>query len=162
MLREQGTRYNLENIQQRPELEGVKLHIAGWVNWHAKCERLEFYNDEEEYEFRPSTRGKPRKSKYEAEEAYARRVQEWEAERPHERVVKPKGNAMTQKYYTERLLPTYVTALHQARLQDPSGLSPWLLQEDNDGSHGHRKKGLASTARAANWVLILEHPPPKP
>ena len=95
ILREQGTRYNPENIQQRPELEGVKLHVAGWVNWHAKCERLEFYNDEEEYEFRSSTRGRPRRSKYEPEEAYSQRVLEWEAERPHTRVVKPKGNAMT-------------------------------------------------------------------
>jgi predicted AAA+ superfamily ATPase len=32
ILREEGTRYKAENIQQRPELKGVKLHIAGWVN----------------------------------------------------------------------------------------------------------------------------------
>ena len=165
ILREQGTRYNPENIQQRPELESVKLHVAGWVNWHAKCERLEFYNDEEEYEFRPSTRGRPRRSKYEPEEAYSQRVLEWEAERPHTRVVKPKGNAMTQKYYTERLLPRYVTALQQARLNgpsSPSGTPDWILQEDGDPSHGHRKEGLASAARAASWVPILEHPPQSP
>jgi hypothetical protein len=32
VLREEGTRYEAENLPQRPELKGVKLHIAGWVN----------------------------------------------------------------------------------------------------------------------------------
>ena len=80
-------------------------------------------------------------------------------------MVKLKGNAMTQKYYTERLLPRYVTALQQARLNgpsSPSGTPDWILQEDGDPSHGHRKEGLASAARAANWVPILEHPPQSP
>ncbi len=42
ILREQGTRYNTENIQQRPEKTGVKLHVARWCNWHTKCKKLEF------------------------------------------------------------------------------------------------------------------------
>jgi transposase len=36
------------------------------------------------------------------------------------------------------------------------------LQEDNDGSHGHRKYGLASELRDANWVPILTHPAQSP
>ena len=68
ILREQGTREDPENIQQRPKKEGVKLYIAGWCNWHKKCEKLEFYNDEEEYIERPSNKEKPRKSKFETEE----------------------------------------------------------------------------------------------
>ena len=160
ILREEGTRYDTENIQQIPALEGVKLHIAGYVNWHYKCENLEFYNDEEEYVFKPQTRTKPRKSRYEEEEAFIQRLQQWEAEVPHERVVTPKGNAMTQAYYTDRLLPGYIAALHGARRHDD--LSPWLLQEDNDGSHGHKKLGLAEASRRKNWIPILEHPAQSP
>ena len=32
ILREQGTRYNIENIQEGPEKEGVRLHVAAWIN----------------------------------------------------------------------------------------------------------------------------------
>jgi hypothetical protein len=32
ILREQGTRYSTENIQERPEKSGVQLHIAAWIN----------------------------------------------------------------------------------------------------------------------------------
>ena len=72
---------------------------------------------------------------------------------------------MTQKYYTERLLPTYVTAVQQVRLNDhssPSGTSNWMLQEDGDPSHGHKVQGLATTYREAHWVPLLNHPPPPP
>jgi hypothetical protein len=47
---------------------------------------------------------------------------------------------MTQKYYTERILPVYINAIHKARLQHAN---PWIFQEDNDPSHGTRKKWLA-------------------
>ena len=76
-----------------------------------------------------------------------------------------KGNAITQKYYTERLLPTYVIAVQQARLSDyssPSGTSNWMLQEDGDPSHGHKVQGLATTYREAHWVPLLDHPPQSP
>jgi hypothetical protein len=36
---------------------------------------------------------------------------------------------------------------HAARLRDPVS---WILQEDNNGSHGHRKYGLVSELRDAN------------
>jgi hypothetical protein len=49
ILREQGTRNNTENIQERGEKKGVRLHVAGWINWHAKAEKLELYNDENDY-----------------------------------------------------------------------------------------------------------------
>jgi hypothetical protein len=32
ILREQGTRNNTENIQERGEKKGVRLHVAGWIN----------------------------------------------------------------------------------------------------------------------------------
>ena len=71
-------------------------------------------------------------------------MREWEASLPYEQVVKPKGNAMTQKYYTENLLLVYTKALHQARLIWPNGeLKPWLFQEDGDPSYGKKKRGMA-------------------
>ena len=83
ILREEGTRYEPDNIQERAAKEGVKLHIAGWCNWHEKCDKLEFYNDEEEYTFRPPTRGKPRRSRYEDDTQFTERIRTWEAETPH-------------------------------------------------------------------------------
>ena len=53
ILREEGTRNDPDNIQEKPKLEGNKLHVAGWVNWWAKCEKLEFYHDEEDHTERP-------------------------------------------------------------------------------------------------------------
>jgi hypothetical protein len=75
----------------------------------------------------------------ESEDEYQARLKDWEAQRPHKADVKPQGNAMTQKYYTERLLPVYIEAIHKARLQNPGN---WLLQEDGDPSHGMRKRAL--------------------
>jgi hypothetical protein len=159
ILREQGHRYDTENIQERGEKTGVKLHIAAWVNWHEKADKLEFYNDEEEHIERPRRPPKPRTRKYESDEEFQARMREWEALLPHEQVVKPKGNAMTQKYYTERLLPVYTHAIQMARLRDPQ---PWVFQEDNDPSHGTSKRGLATCFKEANWIDSLIHPPQSP
>ncbi|KAM3066528.1 hypothetical protein ACMFMG_012026 [Clarireedia jacksonii] len=105
ILREQGQRYNPENIQEKPALLGNKVHFGGWVNWHAKYDKLEFYNDEEEYVEKPQRPRKPRKSRYETQEDWNKRLMEWEAQVGHEKVVKPKGNSITQEYYVKRLLP---------------------------------------------------------
>jgi hypothetical protein len=32
ILRERGHRYDVENIQERLEKTGVRLHVRGWVN----------------------------------------------------------------------------------------------------------------------------------
>lgn len=159
ILREQGTRDDPDNIQERGDKAGVKLHIAAWINWHGKSDRLEFYHDEEERTERPKRPPKPRKSKYESNEQYQARIEEWEASLPHEVIVKPKGNSITQKYYTERLLPVYSEAINRYRIwRDGS----WILQEDNDPSHGHRKVGLAQHFREANWIETIIHPPQSP
>ena len=60
VLREEGHRYDPENILQRGEKKGVKLHCAAWVNWHAKSERLHFYHNKEEYTTKPKIPRKPR------------------------------------------------------------------------------------------------------
>jgi transposase len=163
VLRERGYRLDTENIQERGEKTGVKFHIAGWCNWWAKCEKLEFYNDEETYIEGPTKPPKPRRRPTtETEEEFALRIAEWEASIGHDKEVKPKGNAMTQKYYVERLLPVYINAIHTARLQLNGELKPWILQEDNDPSHGKRKKGLAQLYLESNWIPVLIHPAQSP
>jgi transposase len=66
---------------------------------------------------------------------------------------------MTQKYYTERLLPIYIEAIQKARLKDPRN---WLLQEDGDLSYGIRKEGLVRKLKDDNWIVNLTHPAQSP
>jgi hypothetical protein len=74
ILREEGTRYEPENIQELPEKKGTKLHIAAWVNWHQKAEKLEFYNDENDHLQPPKRPSRPRKSRYETDEQFKQRM----------------------------------------------------------------------------------------
>jgi len=96
-----------------------------------------------------------RRPKTESPDEYQARLREWEALKPHKVDIKPQGNSMTQKYYTERLLPVYIEAMQKARLKDPGN---WLLQEDGDPSHGMRKEGLARRLKDENWIVNLKHP----
>jgi hypothetical protein len=155
ILRELGTRYDDKNIVERGE-KGVKFHVAAWITWFDKAEKLEFYNDEEEHEEQPLMPPKPRqRPTTESEEEYQAILREWEALKPHKVDVKPQGNSMTQKYYTDRLLPVYIDTIQKARMRDPG---PWLFQEDGDPSHGIRKEGLARRLKDKNWITNLKHP----
>jgi hypothetical protein len=160
VLREQGTRDMPENIEERPPLKGVRFHIAGWISWWGKADKLEFYNDEEDSVETPPYPSKPRRRPTtETEEEYKGRVKEWEASKPHEVEVKVKGNAMTQKYYVDRLLPIYCKAVESMREIDNK---PWLLQEDGDPSYGMRKRGLAEEYKEAHNIYNLSHPAQSP
>ncbi len=160
VLREQGKRDDPENIEELPPLKGVRFHIAAWISWWGKADKLEFYNDEEDKVEHPPYPSKPRRRPTtETKEEYEHRVAEWEAGKPHEREVKVKGNAMTQKYYVDRLLPIYVEAVESMRLIDDK---PWLLQEDGDPSHGIRKRGLAEEYKEAHGIQNLSHPAQSP
>ena len=160
ILRRKGQRYADENIVERPPKTGVRFHIAAWVSWHAKAEKLIFYNDEEDFTQQPDYPKKPRRRPTtESEEQYTARVQEWEAGKPHAQDVRPQGNSMTQKYYCENLLPIYIDAIQTLRAHDSTS---WILQEDNDPSHGKRKEGLAQGLKRANWIPELIHPAQSP
>lgn len=163
-LREQGKRYKPEYIQERGEKRGVRLHIAGWCNWHAKCEKLQFYHDEEDEVIKAKKPRKPRKTKYCTDEEYAELILKWEAEcEAHDKEVKPKGNSMTGLYYAERLLPFYIDAIQHLRITEECINSSWLLQEDGDKSHGiQNPDSLASVLKRANWITNLVHPPQSP
>lgn len=77
ILREQGRRYDDENIQEIPEKVGSKFHVAAWVTWFDKAEKLEFYNDEEDEIIQPPMPPKPRRRpKTETKEEYDLRIKE--------------------------------------------------------------------------------------
>ena len=160
VLREQGTRYREENIQQRPGLLGNKLHIAGWVTYDDKIKNLIFYNERTEKTIQPKPPPKPRKSKYITEDEYAEQIKEWQAKLPPKEDIKPKGNAMTQDYYTKHILPHYIDAMQQDRYRNEG--YDYYLVEDGDPSHGLRKSGIAQQMRDANWIVNLQHPTQSP
>jgi DDE superfamily endonuclease len=147
-------------MQEFPEKKGAKLHISAWINWYHKAEKLEFYNDENDH-IQPSKRpSKPRKSRYEISEQFEQRLVDWEANLPHEVEMKPKGNSMTQKYYTERLLPIYIKVIQEARIIHNRDT---ILQEDNDPSHGIRSElNVAKQLKDSNWITALIHPAQSP
>ena len=170
VLREEGTRYRPENVQQLPPKKGISLHIAASISWWHKGE-LQFYNDEKDQPANPTTiepeyPSKPRRRpKTESEEAFQSRLTYWEANKPHSAEIKKKGNSMTMAYYCQRLLPTYIEGIQQARITgDWERPERAILQEDNDPSHGTVGKGnnMAKQARRANWIETYLHPAKSP
>jgi hypothetical protein len=158
--REKGTRDEPCNIEERPPLKGVRIHMAAWISWHGKADKLEFYNDEKDEEVEPEYPRHPsfRPTK-ETREEFAERVKIWEAGKPHKVNKQVQGNAMTQKYYVDRLLPIYIQAIESMREIDDK---PWLLMEDGDPSHGMRKHGLAAELKARHNVQNITHPAQSP
>ena len=182
LLRERGTRYNLENVVPREPKQGVVLHAAGWVNWHSKCEELIFWYDEkveeavdkvqhEVEEVIQQERGprpkKPRRrpttespEEYEGRlRDYEKQLTEWEDRSPIQPITQPKGNSITQRYYSEHLLPVYIDAIKHA--QSIHGHQFYLV-EDGDPSHGMKRRGIAQRKRDSESVINLIHPPSSP
>lgn len=88
------------------EGKGVSFHVAAWVTWFEKAEKLEFYYNEDDYITTPLMPLKPRRRPTtESEDEYQARLRDWEAQRLYKAKVKAGGNAITQNYYTKRLLP---------------------------------------------------------
>ena len=162
ILREQGTRYDPENIQERGSKKGNVIHMAAWISYDSKAKKLIFYNDEEETVKKPKRPRKPRHRKQETDEEFAYRLLEWRASIHHDLEVKPKGNAMTQKYYCEKILPIYCNAINHLRVSFRSGMEQWALLEDGDPSHGLRKEGLAHHLKLQNWITNHNHPANSP
>ena len=149
-----GTRYNTKNIQQRPKKSSICFHIAAQINQYTKAEKLEFYNNKNNSIQKPKRPSKPRRLRYKLDKEFNTRILGQQALLPYKQEVKPKGNTITQKYYTKRLLPIYVNAIQKACLQD---LQNWLLQEDNNPSYRTKKEGLAQQFKRSNWVDSLVH-----
>jgi hypothetical protein len=97
IMREIGKRYDPENVVERPKLKGSKFHIAAWINWWGKSEKLIFYNDEEDYKEQPPMPPKPRhKPRNGNEEEYQERLKKWEALKPHKVDVTIEGNHIVE------------------------------------------------------------------
>ncbi|KAF2825540.1 hypothetical protein CC86DRAFT_294463, partial [Ophiobolus disseminans] len=70
------------------------------------------------------------------------------------------GHHMTQQYYAENVLLKYIEYIHNARAQEDR---EWLLQEDNDPSHGTKSRdNVAENTQRANWIAVIVHPPQSP
>ncbi len=66
-----------DNLQEIPDTQRVKLHMAGFVSWHAK-DSLIFCNDENDPSAMKSVKQKlkPRRSKYPTKEKYQKRIRD--------------------------------------------------------------------------------------
>jgi transposase len=75
--------------------------------------------------------------------------------------VKPKGNSMTQIYYIEKILPKYISMYENLKNKRPKS---WILQEDNDGSHGTQgdKENIARALKRQHNIDLLIHPAQSP
>jgi len=80
---------------------------------------------------------------------------------PHDVEVRPKGNSMTMKYYSERILPQYIQALKGLRID--VGIEP-IFQQDNDSSHGTRgqEESIILKQLREAQIEVLLHPPNSP
>jgi hypothetical protein len=70
---------------------------------------------------------------------------------------------MTQEYYTEHILLSYIDAVQQARIGATIEQREWLLQEDNDPSHGTKSfNNVSRKLKDVNWIRTLLHPGQSP
>ena len=164
VLREQGTRQDPENtVEINPQSSKWALHLYAWVNWYRKGPLCFYADDEDDNNLIPTPKppNKPRRRKDETDESLSHRVRMWEANRPPEVTLEIQGSHLTQAYYTKHLLPTYIEGVHEAR-RDLSNQA-WILQEDNDGSHGTRSAtNVVRTEKDRNWIDTIPHPPQSP
>ena len=171
VLREEGTTLELENLQEMPDFQGSKLHISAEVSQYKKGD-LQFYNDENNpprVEIKRPKKRKPTKPrKHKSQESFNQRIREWEAEQPHDPEIKPKGNSITQAYYTQKLLLVYIRSYQEERVRYGRRT---ILQEDNDPSYGTRpnktltKKGIQNVAQQLkddSQIKTLTHPAQSP
>ena len=120
-------------MQASPELHCVRVHYSASCSWHYKSD-LTFCNDEHDP---PTVKSvlplKPcRHPKTETPEQYEQRLEEWKEHLLYDPEIKPKGNLITQAYYTKKILPGLITEIQRLRLTLPEYGGDIILQEDND------------------------------
>ena len=159
ILRQRGTRHKPENRQQPPgKRRFPSLHASISISWHHIGE-LVFYHDEADRIQLPAPRKPVRRPKSETDQQYEERLVQWKAQLPHHATVQQPGNSMTQKYYTDRLLPGYIAHIKA----DESSGQPAYLQEDNDPSHGTRSiENVAKRLKEENNVQLIRQPAQSP
>jgi hypothetical protein len=160
-LRLPNSQDRLERLQETPMSINVTIHVAAGISYNHKGAFL-FYNDPaepgpKEYVYKHA---RPRKSKYESQEEHEECVRRWEARQPPEVDVRPKGNSMTQLFYSEQVLPHHIEHIKQLEARYSRQI---YFQEDNDGSHGTRSaNNLPRQLKEASHLTMLTHPPQSP
>ena len=104
VLREEGTRYEPENVAEIPPLQGVILHMSAFVSYWHKGD-LTFYNDPDDIPEldinvqinAPKKKRPPKQRKSETLEQFkqSNRYLEYAAAKPHDVDIQPKGNSIT-------------------------------------------------------------------
>lgn len=161
MLRQPNSQERLSHFNEAPQQGlNITLHVSAGICYDHKGEII-FYNDPmDPGEVKQRKAPYPHKSSVETEAQYRQKVDDWRASQPHPLEVKGGGNSMTQKYYAEHILPKHIEAIK--RLEERHK-HRYVLQEDNDGSHGTRS--LRNPCRRlkinANLELLL-HPAQSP
>jgi hypothetical protein len=158
-LRFPGQEQRLESIREekKPNLR-VTVHVAGGISYNHKGPLI-FYKDPQEPSEKTGKPRKPRKSKYESDIEFRSRLETWEQEQPEIEII-PKGNAMSQVFYAEKVLPVHIKEIRT--LEQRSGHNI-LFQEDGDPSHGNRStENPSAQLKKASQLKIHIHPPQSP
>ncbi len=121
----------------RPKNKSKPLYIVGGVFYYTRTSLI-FYNDETEAildivvkDARPT---KPKRESNDTHDQYEARLAKWDAKEAKMVDIKVRGNAMTQYYYTRKILPHYVTEFESIKAK----LGCATLQEDGDPSYGSK------------------------
>jgi hypothetical protein len=156
-LRKPGLKRRLEALKETKTLGlSVKIHVAAGVSYNHKG-RLIFYKDPVEPSApKPYKPRKPRKSSVQTNNEYTKAVQDFNAQSARVEVL-PKGNAMTQKFYTIEVLPRHI---EQIKMLEARYQRPIRFQEDGDLSHGNRSENnLPARLKRDSDLQILVYPP---
>jgi hypothetical protein len=99
---------------------------------------------------------------YQSDEQYKERVEAWEASQPEVEVT-PKGNAVSQEFYTRDVLPKHITEIQALETHYKHHKHRFLLQEDGDPSHGNKSTDnpCARLKRDADPQILI-HPAQSP
>jgi len=81
----------------------VTVHCAGMITYNFKG-KLMFYKDLQEPSEKKKLLRKPRRTMYQTDTEYQQVVQDWERSQVPVDII-PKGNAMSQEFYTREILP---------------------------------------------------------
>jgi hypothetical protein len=120
-----------------------------------------FYNDTREpKEVKQHNKARRRQNKVESDPQYQQRLREWEAQNPPEIELKPKGNSMTEAFYSQCVLPIHINRIKQLEERYDRR---FYLQEDNDPSHGTRSDhNVAASKKRKLGITTLRHSPNSP
>lgn len=145
--------------------------MSAFVFYYYKGD-LTFYNDLDDVselnvdvqvdDPKPKKKRPSKQRKFETEDQFkqSERYLEYVAAEPHGVDIQPKGNSMTQLYYTKHILSKHLKALQEA--EEKTGRKH-ILQEDNDSSHGTRSTlNYAQLFRERHDIQSLNHPGQSP